>query len=573
MTDLNVLAVNLPAALHPLSVSGVEFTALDNARAVKKALKRTPGLAAVFFGVDRDTAPEARASAALIRDGLNNSTTRLVALVHPDSLDQCESLLAECGFDGFLSTAGLTPERITAVLKAELRTYGGFVAREARRETEVAILTTLGRLARADAGEQESMDEMLAILTEATGAEAAQVYRSQDGAPWQLVAAAFEQRTLQLCVDREYPDHVSAGDAITGSVAIPLLCYDEVVAVLHLFLGKSSLDSLTVEFVELLGKVASQLRILFERRAAEAELETQYERVKQTLQTLESTQMQLYQSEKLASVGQLAAGIAHEINNPIAFLAGNIGPLEDYTGAMATMLELHQGFIEQIDAATPALLQEKGEMLREKADELDIAFVMEDVRALVDDSRNGLKRVSDIVENLTRFARKDSMELTCASLEAGMDDTLRLLHKQVPHGIEIAVNYAEVPEVTCNHGMINQVFLNLVKNAVQAVGEVGKIEIRSSELDVHCGEALVPGVRTSVQDDGPGIAEENRSRLFEPFFTTKAPGEGTGLGLSMCYDIVDRHGGKLHFETELGAGTCFMLDLPLVVSLPTEAAA
>ena len=560
MPDTKIAIFQPPADFVAPVLEGVNLLTPVGVRSARKVLKRTPDLAVLVLGLDMDSQAVAADLIQLLRDGLNNHNTRVLVLAAQDCQGFAEQYLVRFGADVFLAAEAVTADRLEPVLRAEMRTFAAFQAREERRETEVAILTTLGRLARADAGEVESQEEMLSILGAATGASRSAIVAPDSDAAgeYQLVRSALQQRTLQLCVDADYPDHRSAD--VVGSIAIPLLCYDQVIAVLHFQLGQPALARLTVEFIELLGKVATQLRILYERRAAEAELETQYQRVKQTLATLESTQMQLYQSEKLASVGQLAAGIAHEINNPIAFLAGNIGPLEEYTDAMATMLSLHQDFIEQLDATDALPGDERRGALREKADELDIAFVMEDVRSLVEDSRNGLHRVSDIVQNLTRFARKDSMDLTEASLESGLDDTLKLLSKQIPIDIEVQRDYAGIPPVVCNHGMVNQVFLNLLKNASQALGETGRIVVSSEELTLVDDQ---PGVRISVRDDGPGIPEDIRSRLFEPFFTTKAPGQGTGLGLSMCYDIIDRHGGALHFESAVGEGTVFMVDLPL----------
>ena len=319
--------------------------------------------------------------------------------------------------------------------------------------------------------------------------------------------------------------------------------------------------SLSVEFVELLDKVAVQMRVMLERTAAEAELETQYQRVKETLFKLESTQMQLYQAEKLASVGQLAAGIAHEINNPITFLAGNMGPLEEYTAAMAEMLTMHQAFLDRLDE-TGGDLARVGE-LRQKADELDLAFVMEDVRSVVDESRQGLQRVTDIVRSLTRFARKDAVDVSEGSLEEGIEATLKILRGELGGGVHVLCEFAGVPPVVCNHALINQVFMNVLVNAAYALRGNGGGTIRITTGTCEVEEQGVPGVEITFADDGPGISDEVINRIFDPFFTTKPVGEGTGLGLSMCHDIVRKHDGTMRVQSKEGEGATFVIQLPL----------
>lgn len=576
----SIAAVFFENALQELENLSANQLTLPTSKLAKKAFKRTPDLSVVIFKTNSNNYDDVTSLVQYLRQGLSNTRVRIIALLEDHNDQQHIELLTKHSVDAVIADLPQSRTCLAAIIDAELRTFSSIQQRESRRETEVRILTTLGKMSREQYSDSDCVQNILGLLEEATGSHTSRVFLADEAehpdsenpsyssdpagdlgeGTWNLVQAAITQRCQQLCIDDAATDHKRSSKHTAASIALPLLCYDKTVAVLHLLLPAESLATLTVEFVELLGKMAEQVRILFERRASEGELETQFERVKKTLNKLETTQMKLYQSEKLASVGQLAAGIAHEINNLITFLAGNMRPLEDYTDAMSSMLELHQNFIKEIDGSTPKLWDLAETQLRPKAEELDIAFVMDDVRSLVSESKEGLKRVADIVQNLTRFARKDTVEYAPGNLENGLDDTVTLLRRSIDESIEIQRDYGGVPDLICSHGLLNQVFLNLIKNASQAIGSDGTITIKTETIETEDAPGLA---RVTISDDGDGISEESKGRIFEPFFTTKAVGEGTGLGLSMCYDIVDRQGGELSFVSEAGVGTSFVLDIPL----------
>lgn len=565
-----------PQCMNDIDVNQLTLTTPKSA---KKAFKRTPDLAVVLFRLTAESSEAVTTLTQFIRKGLNNDRVRIIVCADSTDNEQHSNLLVDQEVDSIISNALENPDCLAPILHSELRTFKKMLHNEQRRETEIRILTALGNMSRHKYDDSECVANLQSLLEESTGAHTSQVFLSKEEleidaakpdtcsgdatdlgtGPWMLVQAAASHKTQQLCIDDAAEDHKRSSLDTAASIALPLQCYDKTIAVLHFLLPKDSLEALTVEFVDLLGKLAEQIRILFERRASEGELETQYERVKTALTKLETTQMKLYQSEKLASVGQLAAGIAHEINNPITFLAGNMRPLEEYTGAMSSMLEIHQSLIDEIDDSTPELRDFADTKIAPKAEELDIAFVMEDVRSLVNESKEGLQRVSDIVQNLTRFARKDSVEYTPASLESGLDDTIRVLSAQIDESIEIQRDYCDLPDVICSHGMVNQVFLNLIRNAAQAIASSGLIRIKTEAIELADG---TKGARVSIIDNGGGIPDDCKDRIFEPFFTTKPTGQGTGLGLSMCYDIIDRHGGELAFTSVPGEGTEFRVDLP-----------
>ncbi|TAK91364.1 MAG: PAS domain S-box protein [Burkholderiaceae bacterium] len=262
-------------------------------------------------------------------------------------------------------------------------------------------------------------------------------------------------------------------------------------------------------------------------------------------------QAELVQSDKLASIGQLAAGVAHEINNPIGYVFSNFGTLEDYLGKFFQILSAYEQAESSIsDPAVAARLRE----LRQ-AVELD--FLKEDIPQLMQESKHGIEQVRQIVRALKDFSRVDSSDTWQATnLHQCIDTALTLANSEIKHKADIVKHYGEIPEVECLPSQINQVVMNLVVNAAQAMGAVrGCITIRTGVEDDQ--------VWFSVSDNGSGIPPETLKRIFEPFFTTKPIGQGTGLGLSVSYGIVQRHNGAIDVTSVPGGGTTFHITLPI----------
>jgi signal transduction histidine kinase len=264
-------------------------------------------------------------------------------------------------------------------------------------------------------------------------------------------------------------------------------------------------------------------------------------------QKLEEAQNQLLQSEKMASIGQLAAGVAHEINNPIGYVYSNLGALEKYLKDMFSVVAAY----EQLENDPGALAS-----VRQLKQQVDLDFLKEDVSALMHESREGITRVKKIVQDLKDFSHVDATdEWTLADLHAGLDSTLNIVANEVKYKAEVTKDYGNIPEVECLPSQINQVFMNLLVNAAHAIEERGTIAIRTG---THDSEVWV-----EIADNGKGIPAENLKRIFDPFFTTKPVGKGTGLGLSLSYSIVQKHGGKIEVASEVGKGTTFSLRLPV----------
>jgi signal transduction histidine kinase/ligand-binding sensor domain-containing protein len=264
---------------------------------------------------------------------------------------------------------------------------------------------------------------------------------------------------------------------------------------------------------------------------------------------LESAQSQLLQSEKMASVGQLAAGVAHEINNPIGFVRSNLGTLRDYLDAIFQLLAQY----EQLESSVAG---ESGNVvaLRAFKKRIDLDYLRTDIGELLAETADGITRVVRIVGDLKDFSHVDRAEWQMADLHEGLDSTLNVVAHELKYRADVVKQYGRLPRIHCLPFQLNQVFMNLLVNAAHALDRRGTITIRTGCEDDH--------VWVSVSDTGCGIEPQHLGRIFEPFFTTKPVGKGTGLGLSVSYNIVQKHGGTIAVESAVGVGTTFMIRLP-----------
>ncbi|MFB9243108.1 response regulator [Massilia antarctica] len=262
---------------------------------------------------------------------------------------------------------------------------------------------------------------------------------------------------------------------------------------------------------------------------------------------LQATNDRLLQAEKMASIGQLAAGVAHEINNPIGFVNCNLGNLQTYVTTLFGVIDDFQ----QAAAATRAVAARMAE-LKEAA---EVDFIRHDFAALMDESRDGLQRVKDIVQALKDFAHADNANTASADLHQGLDSTLHIVSSEIRNKADVVKEYGDLPPVECVASQLNQVFMNLLVNAAHAIAVKGVITIRTGRAGQW--------VWIEIGDTGAGMDAETIQRIFEPFFTTKPIGIGTGLGLSVSYGIVKRHGGRIDVHSELGTGSQFTVHLPI----------
>jgi len=302
---------------------------------------------------------------------------------------------------------------------------------------------------------------------------------------------------------------------------------------------------------------AAQAELAVANRKLEARVEAGNEALQREKQALieslariERTQGQLLQSEKMAAVGQLAAGVAHEINNPVGFVNSNLGSLASYIDRLFSVI----GAYETLEAALPPEHPARvavGEA--RQAAELD--YLRVDIPDLLRESSEGLVRVKRIVSDLKDFSHVDEAEWQKVDLNRGLESTLNVVWNEIKYKAEVTKDFGDLPPVNCIPAQINQVFMNLLVNAAQAIETAGKITLRTG---VDGDEAWV-----EIADTGKGMSEEVRARIFEPFYTTKPVGQGTGLGLSISWDIVQRHGGQIAVRSSPGQGCVFRIQLPI----------
>ncbi|MGB6035117.1 MAG: 7TM diverse intracellular signaling domain-containing protein, partial [Cryomorphaceae bacterium] len=311
-------------------------------------------------------------------------------------------------------------------------------------------------------------------------------------------------------------------------------------------------------------KIVKEQNVILEEKVSErtSDLENTNARLNNVISELKETQSQLVQAEKMASLGQLTAGVAHEINNPINFVSANIEPLRYDVKDILDVLEMYDSIQDEVS------FQEKKASIEKFKKEIDLAYSKKEVDELLKGIEEGAKRTAEIVKGLKNFSRVDESGVKDSDLNEGIRSTLSILRSSIPGNVEINLDLAEdLPLVECMGGKINQVFLNIVNNGIQAMEE--NPPERPSVLTIKTF-AAGEHVKIEICDSGEGMDEDTRIRIFEPFFTTKDVGQGTGLGLSIVFKIIETHDGKINVETEHGKGTKFVLELPVKARIKSE---
>jgi len=308
-----------------------------------------------------------------------------------------------------------------------------------------------------------------------------------------------------------------------------------------------SLELMSKELTEANAGLRNELE---EHQRAKLALQKEKDEQYILIKKLAETQNQLMQSDKLASIGQLSAGVAHEINNPIGYVYSNLGTLKSYVKDLLSLLETYEQVENTIsDREVLARLQTIKE-------DLDIVFLKKDLSELIDESKDGINRVKTIVQNLKDFAHAESSdEWKQSDLHHGLDSTLNIVNNEIKYKANVIKEYGNIRDVECLPSQLNQVFMNLLVNAAHAIEQRGTITIRTGQQDDE--------VWVEISDTGKGITAENMQKIFDPFFTTKTIGKGTGLGLSISYGIIQKHHGRIEVTSEVGKGSTFKVCLPL----------
>jgi len=280
------------------------------------------------------------------------------------------------------------------------------------------------------------------------------------------------------------------------------------------------------------------------------EIEKNRRNLEKAYSELKETQAKILHQEKLASIGQLAAGIAHEINNPIGFISSNLSTLNKYVERLTDFIHYQSDVIEKFKE------KEIVEKLKERRKTLKLDYITGDIKDLIKESIEGANRVKRIVQDLKSFSRVDEAEYKHADINECIESTINIVWNELKYKATLRKEYGNISCIKCYHQQLNQVFMNLLVNAVHAIEKQGEIFIKTWQDD--------NSIFISIKDTGHGIPKKNLNRIFEPFFTTKDVGKGTGLGLSITYDIIKKHNGEISVQSEVGKGTEFIISLPIV---------
>jgi PAS domain S-box-containing protein len=379
-------------------------------------------------------------------------------------------------------------------------------------------------------------------------------------------------------VNNEFPELLPNFQAgIRSLIAIPLISKDEVIGVLNLQSCKP--DAYSEKDLKLAERVGNQIagaianaQLYSERKQAEEALKKNQEELIQKNQEIEesrktvqlalvelegaykelkTSQAKILQQEKMASIGQLAAGVAHEINNPMAFISSNLGTLDKYVRRLIEFIQTQSEVIASLQTT------EAMEGLNRKQKELKLDYIIEDIKGVIAESLEGSDRVQKIVQGLKSFARGDEAEYKYANINDCIESTVNIVWNELKYKATLKKDYGNLPLTKCYPQQMNQVFANLLINAVHSIEKQGEITIKTWDED--------GSIKIAISDTGGGIPQEYLNKIFEPFFTTKEVGKGTGLGLSITYEIVKKHNGEITVESEVGKGTIFTIRLPIVL--------
>ena len=381
-----------------------------------------------------------------------------------------------------------------------------------------------------------------------------------------IIGNIVQSNRAELINDVQADPRLEGQKNVSAMICVPLRAKERVLGAIAIGVDKT--DSYKAEHLKLVSIFASQSAIAIDKAVlyeqstqAAVQAKAQTQRLQQALHELQLAQTQLIQSEKMSSLGQLIAGVAHEINNPVNFICGNLRYVAEYAQDLLHLLEKYQKFLP---VAPPELESE--------LDNIDLEFIMQDLPKLLNSMKLGTSRIVEIVQSLKNFSRHDEAEMKAVNIHDGIDGTLMILHHRLKAdvhrpAIEIVKDYAKLPLIQCYPGQLNQVFMNVLANAIDALEEgMGNEEISPPTAQITIRTAVLDHQKVVIRiaDNGPGMKKEIIHRIYDPFFTTKDVGKGTGLGMAISYQIVvDKHGGILKCRSQPGEGTEFWIQIPV----------
>ncbi len=475
---------------------------------------------------DRANKELARRALSLVEANLRSATLTTVL----EQLRAADSALQASGdFKAFYQTI------VSHLVEATKAKYGAF-----------GVFDAYGRLtAFIASGPMGSAELDAAVLPEGKG----------------VLLAIYQGRRIMRINDisrhRVHQGFPAGHPTMTSMVGIPLIDRERCLGVIYLADRNGGApftewdETLLMIYAAEAVHVLQRAALLDETRRRGRELVRRNEELEEANRRLGEAQAQVLQSEKLASIGQLAAGVAHEINNPVGYVGSNIESLRGYVNDLLRIIEGYETWAE--NPSDESRRAELDAALRTA----DLKFIRQDVEQLLAETLEGVARVRKIVQDLKEFSHVDEGEWEAVDLHKGIESTINVVRNEIKYKAELVKEFSDIPLVECLPSQINQVFMNLLVNAAHAIDNKGTIALRTA------WDRAEDQVIVEVQDSGCGIPEENLKKIFDPFFTTKPVGKGTGLGLSVSYGIVTKHGGTIEVESQVNKGTCFRVRLPV----------
>ena len=518
-----------------------------------------------------------------IRKGLNNEHLWLRVLINEDMLAE-QSALNELGiFNDLFILKSISSSVIKQTNTLLIRHIDLTKQALEEKDAQTEMLSSINRFSQHRQPMQQLIQSCAEALTRFCSGYTTIIVTPKKMSPLKTIGCELPSSLINELTQQESQDFISSAlsckapkiellpqkladqsliksmkKEVGSYITFPIIVYKNTVAAIVCFIAEEDLNKISTSQLNVMRDTSGQLQIILERRFAESKLASQYQRLKSTISELKSTQDQLVHSEKMASVGQMAAGLAHEINNPLAFVIGNFDPLEDYVSTILQMLNLHDKLVTSLDQSSDS--EEVRKKVNSLKEENDLDFVIEDVKAVVNDSREGLLRVRDIISDLSSFTRKEKLESSTVEIPSLIKETLRLLKYEMNHDVTLS-SFSNVESNLVSHrGFIQQILTNLIKNSNHALADLTDKTDKAICLDASEDQGMII---FSVTDNGPGISNEAQKQIFDPFFTTKEVGKGTGLGLSVSYNLAKKMGGDLSVNSDGKSHTEFQLRLPV----------